>query len=240
MLFLQLNPGENLNLPLNTVEQNLQTDLTTSADLNQQTIYINSDNVGLDNENLQQCLINLLNNDYQQQNTTNLQENTVDYQNGMDLVDINNINMILNQNNISWDDLSELLTNVNDNTGNLNENLTELPQQQPQEQQDNEQESLYANTFIICLSCNNQYDTVEHFKQHNCTENESNETENGNNKKKTTKQFECIFCDELINGRKMYVKHMAIHAKNGQSNTCIFCEKQFKKPSDLVKITNFN
>lgn len=190
-----------------------------------------------------QSLLNLLNADRQYTENTNLQtelnESQIEFNpiaNAIETNDINNINTILNQNNVTWDDLNELITNLNpDTANNFNENLEQLiQQQQPQEQTENEiNESLYANTFIICLSCNNQYDTVEHFKQHNCTENEANET-TAKGKKKSTKQYECIFCDELINGRKMYVKHMAIHAKLGQSNSCIFCEKQFKKPSDLV------
>lgn len=53
--------------------------------------------------------------------------------------------------------------------------------------------------------------------------------------KEDSGSMSCVHCKKSFTNKKSYLKHLALHKHKKQAqHTCEFCQKLFKKPSDLV------
>lgn len=122
------------------------------------------------------------------------------------------------------------------------------------ENQENENSSM-----IHCLVCKKMFDNMASYQIHVCLKSilkdnnainaekfdesviHGNEQQTNVNKDKkkpvelAKRFFKCVYCNKDFNNRTIYLKHTnSQHKKENGLHTCQFCEKQFKKPSDLV------
>lgn len=111
--------------------------------------------------------------------------------------------------------------------------------------------NLGANAEVVCVCCNKTL-TMKEFETHRCCRIEDNGETKANEvmqKKNVKMEIEevdaldsdtntsCAICEKTFPNRITYLKHMDLHkrkAKKQEPNNCQYCQKVFKKPSDLV------
>lgn len=125
--------------------------------------------------------------------------------------------------------------------------------------------NLCEDADVICYTCG-ATTTLKDLETHNCSQKSQVETIDGvsgvsfkkdynftenlieifyilqesslqKDKKLNENLVSCTHCNKTFRNKKTYLKHVAVHKhKKAAVHSCQYCEKIFKKPSDLVKL----